>query len=196
MKKYLIGILVIVCILQVNCTKLDIPIAVISTNLGDIKLELNREAAPITVDNFIEYADSNYYDNTVFHRVIKGFMVQGGGYTPDMKKKSTRETVRNEADNGLQNNRGTIAMARTADPHSATAQFFINTVNNRQLNFHGKNQRGWGYCVFGEVIEGMEVVDAIEAVNTGKKGRMSDVPQNQIIIKSVSVKDTKFLGLF
>ncbi|MEY4590787.1 MAG: hypothetical protein RL497_2863 [Pseudomonadota bacterium] len=153
------------------------------TNLGDITIELNPEKAPKTCANFKQYAEDGFYDGTIFHRVINNFMVQGGGMTADMKQKSTRAPIENEADNGLANDVGTIAMARTSDPHSATAQFFINVKNNDFLNHSGKNSQGWGYCVFGKVTSGMDVVDKIKVVKTGAQ----DVPQETITIERVTV---------
>jgi peptidyl-prolyl cis-trans isomerase B (cyclophilin B) len=153
------------------------------TNFGDITLELNPEKAPKTCANFKQYAEDGFYDGTIFHRVINNFMVQGGGMTADMKQKSTRAAVENEADNGLANDVGTIAMARTSDPHSATAQFFINVKDNDFLNHSGKNSQGWGYCVFGKVTEGMDVVNKIKVVKTGAQ----DVPQETITIERVTI---------
>jgi peptidyl-prolyl cis-trans isomerase B (cyclophilin B) len=159
------------------------------TSKGVIKLELDAGKAPLTVANFVEYAKSGFYDNTIFHRVIPGFMIQGGGFDTSMKQKSTREPVRNEANNGLKNTAGTIAMARTSDPHSATAQFFINTVNNDFLDFKSESPQGWGYAVFGKVVEGMDTVTQIEKVRTGVKSGMRDVPLAEVVINSVTVED-------
>ncbi|MCF6159674.1 MAG: peptidyl-prolyl cis-trans isomerase [wastewater metagenome] len=158
------------------------------TTQGVIILELNPQAAPKTVENFLQYVQDGFYNGTNFHRVIKGFMIQGGGFTAEMQKKSTRAPVMNEADNGLKNHRGTIAMARTMDPHSATAQFFINTVDNAFLDHQGKTSRGWGYCVFGKVVKGMNVVDAIENSPTTTKQGYEDVPVSPIIIKQAVVE--------
>ncbi len=155
------------------------------TSKGDIKLELNRDKAPQTVENFMKYVDSGHYNGTIFHRVIDGFMIQGGGFTENMSQKSAPYTVENEADNGLSNDVGTIAMARTNDPHSAGAQFFINVKDNHFLNFKSKSMQGWGYCVFGQVLEGMDVVNEIKGVATGA----SDVPREPVIIESVTVVD-------
>jgi cyclophilin family peptidyl-prolyl cis-trans isomerase len=157
------------------------------TSKGKIIIELYPEKAPETVKNFLTYVDAKYYDGTIFHRVIPGFMIQGGGFTPDMKRKSTGAPIKNEADNGLKNDRGTIAMARTANPDSATAQFFINGVNNDFLNHKSKTSQGWGYAVFGKAIEGIEVVDAISAVKTVTRGRYRDVPAETVQIKSARV---------
>lgn len=158
----------------------------IETTKGKIVLQLFPEKAPKTVANFLAYADAGYYTGTIFHRVIDSFMIQGGGFTINMEQKTPNPPVKNEADNGLTNDRGTIAMARTANPDSATAQFFINTSNNAPLNHKDKSPKGWGYTVFGKVVEGMDVVDAIGKVRTGNKNNMSDVPLEQVIIKKVS----------
>lgn len=159
------------------------------TNFGDISLELDFEKAPKTAANFKKYAEDGFYNGTIFHRVIDNFMVQGGGFTADMEQKEVGAPIENEADNGLKNEEGTIAMARTMDPHSATAQFFINVKNNDFLNHSGKNSQGWGYCVFGKVVEGMDVVNQIKAVKTGFSGGHQDVPADNITIESVTVKD-------
>lgn len=153
------------------------------TNFGDIKIELDFDKAPKTAANFKQYAEDGFYKGTIFHRVINGFMIQGGGFDSDMQQKSTRAQIANEADNGLKNDCGTIAMARTSDPHSASAQFFINVKDNDFLNFKSKDTQGWGYCVFGKVTEGMDVVDKIKAVKTGPQ----DVPVEQVVIENVSV---------
>lgn len=158
-----------------------------ATSKGEIVVELDSAKAPNTVKNFLYYVNSGFYDGTIFHRVIKNFMIQGGGLTPDMNKKPTNEPIKNEAGNRASNRRGTIAMARTGDPHSATAQFFINTVNNDGLDFKNESQAGWGYCVFGRVVKGMDVVDAIAAVQTSSNGMMNDVPVTPIIIKKATV---------
>jgi peptidyl-prolyl cis-trans isomerase B (cyclophilin B) len=161
--------------------------AVIDTSVGSITLELNEEKAPITVANFVEYAKSGHYDGTIFHRVIDGFMIQGGGFTRDMNQKDTREPIRNEAMNGLKNDRGTIAMARTMVVDSATSQFFINLVDNDFLNFTSPTPQGFGYAVFGKVTDGMEVVDKIAKVRTGFAGTHQNVPEDPIVIKQVSI---------
>ena len=162
----------------------------IKTSVGDIQLELNNEKAPITVENFKTIANSGYYEGTVFHRVINGFMVQGGGLTADMNNKSSGTSpIQNEANNGLSNDRGTIAMARTMDPHSATSQFFINHKDNGFLNHTGENSQGWGYAVFGAVTEGMEIVDQIAEVATGSSGGHQDVPIEVITIESVTISE-------
>lgn len=157
------------------------------TNLGTISLELDAEKAPVTVKNFLHYVEDGHYDNTIFHRVIDGFMIQGGGFAPGMKQKETRAAIENEAHNGLKNVRGSIAMARTNDPHSATAQFFINVVDNDFLDFRAPSGSGWGYCVFGKVVEGMDVVDRIKAVKTGNKGFHQDVPLEDVIIEKAEI---------
>ncbi|MCX8145892.1 MAG: peptidylprolyl isomerase [Azovibrio sp.] len=157
------------------------------TNLGTISLELDAEKAPVTVKNFLQYVEDGHYDNTIFHRVIDGFMIQGGGFAPGMKQKETRAAIENEAHNGLKNVRGSIAMARTNDPHSATAQFFINVVDNDFLDFRAPSGSGWGYCVFGKVVEGMDVVDRIKAVKTGNKGFHQDVPLEDVIIEKAEI---------
>lgn len=154
----------------------------LTTTLGDITLALDAEKAPQTVENFLSYVRDGHYTNTLFHRVIKGFMIQGGGFEPGLRQKSTRAPIANEAANGLGNARYTIAMARTADPHSATAQFFINVADNDFLNHTSPSGQGWGYCVFGEVTEGTEVVDSIVKVRTVKNGFHSDVPEEDIVI--------------
>ena len=159
------------------------------TNHGTIVLELDAARAPKTVENFIQYAKNGLYDGTIFHRVIPGFMIQGGGFDAGMNQKPTRAPVKNEADNGLKNELGTIAMARTNDPHSATAQFFINVKDNGFLDHSSPSAQGWGYCVFGRVTEGMDVVQAIEKVATGNKGSHQDVPVSDIIIEKVTVVD-------
>ena len=159
----------------------------LTTNHGDIVLELDAEKAPETVKNFLAYVEAGHYDNTIFHRVINGFMIQGGGFEPGMKQKDTQAPVKNEANNGLKNEAGTIAMARTQDPHSATAQFFINVADNDFLNFKAENIQGWGYCVFGRVTEGMDVVNAIKGVKTGSSGFHQDVPKEDVVIQRAEV---------
>ena len=160
----------------------------LTTNLGAIVIELNTEKAPKTVANFIEYVQAGHYDGTIFHRVIKNFMIQGGGYTTDMKEKGkTSAPITNEADNGLKNDKYTIAMARTSDPHSATAQFFINVKDNDFLNFTSPTPSGWGYAVFGAVTEGFDVVDAIEKVKTSRSGFHQDVPADAVVIEKAEM---------
>ena len=160
---------------------------IIRTTFGDIKLDLDAEKAPKTVANFLQYAQDGFYDGTIFHRVIDNFMIQGGGFDADMAQKSCGEPVENEADNGLKNDHGTVAMARTMDPHSATAQFFINVKDNDFLNHSGKNMQGWGYAVFGKVTDGHDVLDKIRAVATTNRAGMQDVPAEDIMIESVEV---------
>jgi peptidyl-prolyl cis-trans isomerase B (cyclophilin B) len=157
------------------------------TSFGPITIALDAEKAPKTVANFIDHVKKGHYDGTIFHRVIDGFMIQGGGFAPGMKQKPTGAPVQNEADNGLRNDKYTIAMARTSDPHSATAQFFINVADNDFLNHKAPTAQGWGYCVFGKVSEGMDVVDRIKAVATGRSGMHADVPQQDVVIERAEV---------
>ena len=159
----------------------------LTTSHGAITLKLDAEKAPKTVANFLAYVEAGHYDGTIFHRVIKNFMIQGGGMEPGMNQKKTNAPIENEAANGLKNKRGSIAMARTNDPHSATAQFFINVVDNDFLDFKSPMGQGWGYCVFGEVAEGLDVVDAIRAVRTGNKGFHQDVPVEDVVIEKAEV---------
>ena len=159
------------------------------TSAGTLRIELDEAKAPLSCANFLAYVNSGHFDGTVFHRVIKGFMLQGGGFDADMKQKATLAPVQNEANNGLKNKHYTLAMARTSDPHSATAQFFINTTDNAFLDFKAENAQGWGYAVFGRVVAGMEVVDAIEKVRTGRKGFHDDVPLEEVLIKRVTLAD-------
>lgn len=159
----------------------------LETTLGNITLELFETDAPLTAANFKQYVEDGFYDGTIFHRVIDGFMIQGGGFEPGMIQKDTRDPITNEASNGLANNRGTIAMARTMDPHSATAQFFINVTDNDFLNFRSETPDGFGYCVFGRVFDGMDVIDAIKAVDTTHRAGHSDVPRDDVIINKASV---------
>jgi len=157
------------------------------TSKGTIMLELDAGKAPKTVENFLSYVKDGFYDGTIFHRVIGNFMIQGGGFTPDMQQKETKDAIQNEANNGLGNANGTIAMARTAEAHSATAQFFINVKDNDFLNFTGENPHGWGYAVFGKVTEGMDVVTAIKEVETSNKGHFQDVPVEDVVIEKVTI---------
>lgn len=159
----------------------------LQTNHGTIRVELDDAKAPLTVANFLSYVEKGHYNGTVFHRVIKGFMVQGGGFEPGMKQKPTVEPIQNEANNGLKNNHYTLAMARTSAPHSASAQFFINTTDNDFLNFKSESPNGWGYAVFGKVVAGKEVVDAIEGVKTGNRGGHGDVPLEDVVITQATV---------
>lgn len=164
------------------------PKVTIETSLGTIVAELYADKAPKTVENFLSYARSGYFDGTIFHRVMKGFMIQGGGFTADMVKKPIEAPIQNEADNGLKNLRGTLAMARTRAPHSASSQFYINHVDNESLDHRGKNVRDWGYAVFGNVVKGMDVVDAIAAVKTGNRRGMQNVPFEPVTITKVTVQ--------
>ena len=163
--------------------------AVIATSLGQITIELNQEKAPQTVENFLAYVNSGFYDGTIFHRVIEGFMIQGGGMDKEMKTKPTNPSIENEANNGLSNLHGTIAMARTSNPHSATAQFFINTEDNRGLDFQSETEQGWGYCVFGKVTDGIEVVIAIDEKPTTTRNGHQDVPEENVTIDKVTLLD-------
>lgn len=160
---------------------------ILKTNFGDIHIELDHEKAPVTAANFEQYVKDGFYDGVIFHRVINNFMIQGGGFEPGMKQKTTREPIKNEADNGLKNDNYTVAMARTMDPHSASAQFFINVKNNDFLNHSSPTPNGWGYAVFGKVVAGMDVVDKIKAVPTGNKAGHQDVPVEDVIIEKASV---------
>ncbi|ENK1256535.1 peptidylprolyl isomerase [Vibrio vulnificus] len=159
------------------------------TNFGDIKIELNAEKAPETSANFLQYCREGFYDNTIFHRVIDGFMIQGGGMESGLREKLTREPIKNEANNGLSNKVGSIAMARTMDPHSASSQFFINVNNNTFLDFRSESRDGWGYCVFGEVVEGMDVVNKIKGVSTGSYGMHQDVPLEEVVITGATIEE-------
>ena len=167
------------------------PQVLLETSMGNITIELFKEKAPITVKNFLDYVKEGFYDGLIFHRVIKDFMVQGGGFVPGMKEKRTDKKIKNEADNGLKNITGTIAMARTPDPHSASAQFFINTKDNTSLNHRDKSMPGWGYCVFGRVTQGMDVVKKIEAVQTGNANMHQNVPVQDVLIQKIeTIKNT------
>ncbi len=159
------------------------------TNFGDITLELFNDKAPVTAANFLQYCRDGHYNGTIFHRVIDGFMIQGGGYAPGFEEKDTRDSIKNEANNGVSNKVGTIAMARTMDPHSASAKFFINVADNTFLDFKSESMQGWGYCVFGQVTAGMEVVNKIKAVKTGRFGMHQDVPKEDVIIENVTVSE-------
>jgi len=163
------------------------PRVLLGTSHGDITLELDAVKAPITSENFLAYVASGHFDGTVFHRVIPDFMIQGGGFTADMRQKTTSAPIENEADNGLKNDRGTVAMARTSDPHSASSQFFINLQNNDFLNHTSKTGQGWGYAVFGKVVEGMDVVDVIAQVATGTSGPHCDVPREPVLLDRVTI---------
>ncbi len=161
---------------------------ILKTNLGDIKIALNFDKAPVTAKNFQQYVEDGFYNGTIFHRVIKGFMAQGGGFATGLEEKDSRESIENEASNGLGNKRGTLAMARTQEPHSASAQFFINLSDNDFLDFKSETVQGWGYCVFGEVVEGMDIVDKMTLVDTGRMGGHDDVPKEDITIESALVE--------
>ena len=165
----------------------DPPQVTFETSHGSFVLELDRSAAPETVENFLAYVRDGFFEGTIFHRVIAGFMIQGGGFTPEFKQSQTRAPIRNEADKGGKNDRGSIAMARTSDPHSATAQFFINLVDNDFLNHSGRTAQGWGYTAFGRVVEGMDTVDRIAAVQTGSRGNFQDVPQDAVVIEKTRI---------
>jgi peptidyl-prolyl cis-trans isomerase B (cyclophilin B) len=187
---YLLGLMALALATQGPAAEDPHPRVKLETSEGAIVVELDREKAPKTVDNFVTYVNEGFYDGTIFHRVIEGFMIQGGGYTSDYTKKPTRAPIENEAANGLTNDRGTLAMARTADPHSATAQFFINHADNAFLNHTDKTPRGWGYTVFGEVVDGMDVVDAIATTPTGRGGPFpKDAPQELVVIEKATVVD-------
>ena len=159
----------------------------LTTNHGEITIDLDADKAPVTAKNFVAYVESGHYANTVFHRVIDGFMIQGGGFEPGMKQKSTQPPIKNEANNGLKNDKYTVAMARTSDPHSASSQFFINVGDNDFLNHTAPTPQGWGYCVFGKVVAGAEVVDKIKGVTTGRKGFHDDVPLEDVVIQKAEV---------
>ena len=174
---------------QSNAKGADMVIVTMETNKGVITLELDAEKAPLSVENFVKYARAGHYDGTIFHRVIPGFMVQGGGFDTDMKQKGTNPPIKIEADNGLKNTRGTVAMARTSDPDSATSQFFINVADNAFLDHKSPTQQGWGYAVFGRVTDGMDVVDSVEKVKTGNNQGHQDVPLEAVIIQKVTVEE-------
>ncbi|MFT6407700.1 MAG: peptidyl-prolyl cis-trans isomerase B (cyclophilin B) [Arenicella sp.] len=170
-------------------TKSNNTMVTLKTNFGDIEIELNADKAPKTVENFLQYVKDGHYDGVIFHRVINNFMVQGGGFDADMKEKKSRGPIPNEASNGLTNDKYTLAMARTSEPHSASAQFFINTKDNDFLNFTSETQNGWGYAVFGKVVGGIDIVDKIEAVRTGQVGPYGDVPMEPVVIESASIAE-------
>jgi len=161
---------------------------IFKTTLGDVKINVDLDKAPITAKNFQQNAEDGFYNGTIFHRVIKNFMVQGGGFAAGLEEKEDRESIINEASNGLSNKRGTLAMARTQDPHSASAQFFVNLKDNEFLDFKNESTQGWGYCVFGEVVEGMDIIDKMALVETGRLGHHDDVPKEEIIIESTIVE--------
>jgi len=186
---YIIALLLFMLLLpQTVFAQQTVPVVELHTSKGVIVVELDPEKAPNTTENFVQYVKSGFYDGTIFHRVIPDFMIQGGGLTSDMKEKKTRSPIKNEADNGLRNEKYTIAMARTNDPHSATAQFFINTKDNAFLNFKSQSGSGWGYCVFGKVVQGQDVVDAIEKEKTQTKGMYQDVPVETVLIEKTVLR--------
>lgn len=162
---------------------------VLRTNMGEIKLELDHEKAPKSAENFETYVKDGFYDGVIFHRIIDNFMIQGGGMTPDMKEKTPRGPIDNEADNGLKNEKGTVAMARTQDPHSASSQFFINVSDNEFLNHSGKSTQGWGYAVFGKVVDGMDVIEKIKSVKTTKRKGHQDVPAEDVVIEKAEIQE-------
>lgn len=187
-RAWLVLIAVALCSISVNSWASSLPKVKMETSMGDIIIELDQKRAPETVKNFLNYVNTGFYDGTVFHRIISNFMIQGGGFGTDYQRKATVAPILNEADNGLSNQRGSIAMARTSDPNSATSQFFINVVDNPNLNFRSKTGSGWGYAVFGKVVEGMDVVDKIRRVPTKHMGRMfANAPQTPVVINKVSV---------
>ena len=162
---------------------------IFETNMGNFSLELNAEKAPKTVENFLNYVNKGHYDGTIFHRVISNFMIQGGGFEAGMKQKATDPVIKNEANNGLSNKVGTVAMARTSDPHSASSQFFINVKNNDFLDFSAESGQGWGYCVFGEVVDGMDVIESIKQVKTGNKSGHEDVPVEDVVVTRAYISE-------
>lgn len=184
---FLLGMLLSATARAADAKKSVDPMVKLETNMGDIVLKLDARKAPNTVANFIQYVKSGHYDGTIFHRVIKDFMIQGGGMTPELKEKTTQAPIRNEANNGLRNKKYTIAMARTNQPHSASAQFFINTKDNDFLDFKSETPEGWGYAVFGKVISGFDTVDKIESVLTGRRGMYDDVPQSPVVVKKAII---------
>lgn len=190
LKKFVFAIFLTIATFGLSVTATAGTLVKLQTNLGDIVIELDDEKAPKTVANFLSYVNDSFYNGTIFHRVIDGFMIQGGGFTENLQKKGTKAPIENEANNGLKNNRGTIAMARTNAPHSATAQFFINVVDNDFLNYRSSTPRGWGYTVFGKVVQGIEVVDKIRKIPTGPGGPFpKDVPQSPVVIENASVME-------
>jgi len=183
--------LVLTPLAAANVSAQENPVVVIETSMGNITVELNQDRAPISVENFLGYVKDGFYDGTIFHRVISNFMIQGGGFTPEMDHKETRDPIKNEADNGLKNRRGTLAMARTPEVNSATAQFFINVQDNAFLDHKGESAQDYGYAVFGRVTEGMDVVDRIKDVPTGSVGPFQDVPTEKVIIKTIRVQEAQ-----
>lgn len=187
MRRFLCWLLAVWLGFALSAHAAENPVVQLTTNLGTIDIELYPAKAPVTVENFLGYVKSGFYDGTVFHRVIPGFMIQGGGFVPGMRMKPSGKQIKNEADNGLKNLAGTIAMARTMNPHSASAQFFINTVDNPFLDHHDKTTQGWGYAVFGKVIKGMDVVKRIESVPTGARGGHQNVPVDDVVIEKAEI---------
>lgn len=188
MKKILIAISLLVLTVATNSQAAGNPRVKLETNMGNIVVELAADKAPKSTANFLKYVNDGFYNGTIFHRVISNFMIQGGGFSKGLEEKKTRAPITNEANNGLKNRRGTLAMARTNDPHSATAQFFINVVDNEFLNFREESMRGWGYAVFGQVVQGMDVVDKIKQLPTGGMGPFpTDVPQSPVVIEKATV---------
>lgn len=186
-RRYCFGLTVLLCLFGENAMSADESMVRLQTNMGTITIELDEEKAPATVQNFVGYVREGFYDGTIFHRVIDGFMIQGGGFGADMRQKATRAAIKNEADNGLQNKAGTIAMARTADPHSATAQFYINVADNDFLDFKAPTRDGWGYCVFGQVVEGRDVLDKIRRVPTTTRAGHENVPVDNVVIEQATL---------
>lgn len=187
-----LALIVVFFVLTSGCNAMNAtknPTVKIETSKGDLVLELYPDKAPKTVENFLAYVKDGFFEGTIFHRIIPNFMIQGGGFTEDMQEKPNKDPIENEADNGLKNEVGTLAMARTSDPHSATSQFFINVKDNDFLNFSGQTQQGWGYCVFGKITEGMDIVKAMEKVETGNSGMHQDVPKEAIKIIKVSIQE-------
>jgi peptidyl-prolyl cis-trans isomerase B (cyclophilin B) len=182
------SLFLVIVLFSMVCQAKKMPVVIMDTSMGTIEIELNEDKAPLTVTNFLKYVDSGFYDKTIFHRVIDGFMIQGGGYLEGMKEKKTEAAIKNEAANGLSNDTGTIAMARTSDPHSATAQFFINVNDNHSLNHTSATSQGYGYAVFGKVTTGMHVVNRIKSVKTGTLAGFQNVPMDPVVIKSVKRK--------
>ncbi len=188
MKNPMIIVVLSLAIFATGIVMAENPIVIMETSMGTMEIELYADKAPVSVENFLKYTDEKFYDGTIFHRVIDNFMIQGGGFSGDMQQKQTHDPIKNEADNGLKNERGTLAMARTGVVDSATSQFFINVKDNEFLNYKDKTPRGYGYAVFAKVVSGMDVVDKIKVVKTGKKEMRSDVPLEQVVIKSVKRK--------
>jgi len=183
----LLGLVALMLFVSSHAQAAQAPRVKLTTSMGEVVIELAPDKAPVSVENFLGYVRAGFYDGTVFHRVIDGFMIQGGGFGEDMVKRETRDPVRNEADNGLRNIAGTVALARTSEPHSATSQFFINVADNASLDHRSRDPRGWGYAVFGRVVEGMDVVNRIKSVATGNRGPFQDLPREAVVIRSATV---------